>query len=94
MKAEGYTKLKEYCDKDSYIFWAKNLEHGRLLFFEEEIRKDKNILSWLAFSECPYCEYCNGSGMEDDNGWIHGCCGCEGTGVDTSNIKKIGRMVD
>lgn len=94
MKAEGYVKSEEYCDGDSYSFWTKQLEHNRMFFFDEEIRKDKNILIWLAFKECPECKYCYGCGMEDNNGWIHSCCGCEGTGVDTNNIKIIGRLVD
>lgn len=92
MKAEGYTKSQVYFNGDNYSFWTKSLEHKGSLFDEEEIRKDKNILYWLAFKECPECEYCRGSGIEDTDGWYHSCCGCEGSGVDTSNIKIIGRL--
>lgn len=93
MKAEGYKKIEEYWNGYSHIFWVRQLEHGEVLLFKEEILKNKNILSWLVYKECPHCEYCNGCGTEDTDGWYHGCCGCEGTGVDTSNIKKIGKLV-
>jgi len=84
LRSKGYKYNKKW------DFWYG--KHDIDLVFAEELRKDHFLYS-LLLQEAPVCEYCNGSGWENADGWIHGCTGCEAVGKCTSNI-QIGRLVD